>query len=171
MLEKHPFGIFVPQNAKYLLLGSFTTKPYSGYEWFYANGRNQFWPIMEAVYGKSLKTKTDQQKLFVDLKMAITDIILECDRQNNSNLDINLKSLVFNTKAISEFLSKNKIKNIYFSSRFVEKLYRSKFKELIEKYPKIELITLPSPSPRYAQMTKAEKIKIYKKLLPSFKIS
>ena len=166
MLEKHPFGVFVPKNAKYLLLGSFTTKPFDGYEWFYANGRNQFWPILEAVYGRQLQNKKAQQNLFEQLGMAIGDIILECEREKNSNLDMNLKSLVFNTKAIVEILQKNNIKKIYFSSRFVEKLYKKEFKDLVSKYPEVELITLPSPSPRYVLMTKSQKISKYKQLLP-----
>ena len=166
MLEKHPFGVFVPLKAKYLLLGSFVTKPTHPYDWFYANGRNQFWPILEGVYTIPLKTKRAQQDLFIELEMAIADIILECERVKNSNLDINLKSLVFNTKDISEILEKNKIEKIYFTSRFVEKLYRKHFKNLIIKYPKIELITLPSPSPRYATMKFIDKVDSYKKLLP-----
>jgi hypoxanthine-DNA glycosylase len=166
MLEKHPFGVFVPPNSKYLLLGSFVTKPTHGYEWFYANGRNQFWPILEEVYGLSLKTKTDQQDLFTKLSMAIADIILECERKKNSNLDSNLKCLVFNTQAIAEILAKNTITKIFFTSRYVEKLFRKEFKDAIMKYPNIELLTLPSPSPRYALMTKLQKIAKYKKLLP-----
>jgi hypoxanthine-DNA glycosylase len=169
MIEKHPFGNFVPTNAKYLLLGSFVTKPVGGYEWFYANGRNQFWPILEEVYKLPLKTKRDQQDLFVKLNMAIADIILECERVNNSNLDMNLKSLVFNTKAITTILAKNKIEKIFFTSRFVENLYRRYFKDLIQKYPEIKLITLPSPSPRYAVLSKQVKIKKYKLLLPGLK--
>lgn len=165
MVERHPFGVFVPPNTKYLLLGSFVTKPTNNYEWFYANGRNQFWPILEEVYKVSLKTKKDQQKLFTKLRMAITDIILECEREKNSNLDINLKCLVFNTLAITEILDQNKIEKIFFTSRFVEKLYKKEFKEVIKQYPKTELVTLPSPSPRYAQMTKSQKISEYKKLL------
>jgi len=50
MIEVHPFGDFVPRNTQYLLLGSFTTKPSDDYPWFYANGRNYFWPILEEVY-------------------------------------------------------------------------------------------------------------------------
>ena len=166
MTEVHPFASFVPPKAKFLLLGSFVTKPAHGYEWFYANGRNQFWPILEEVYRVPLKTKKDQQKLFIKLGMAITDIILECEREKNSNLDINLKCLVFNTGAITEILDQNKIEKIFFTSRFVENLYRRHFKDLIHKYPKIELITLPSPSPRYAVLSKSEKILRYRKLLP-----
>ena len=166
MLEKHPFGVFVPPNTKYLLLGSFVSKPTHKYEWFYANGRNQFWPILEEVYRVSLKTKEAQQNLFIKLKMAIADIILECERVNNSNLDINLKCLVFNTKVILDILAKNKITKIFFTSRFVEKLFRKEFKEAITKYPAVELLTLPSPSPRYALVSKKEKIATYMKLLP-----
>ena len=169
MLEKHPFGVFVPLKAKYLLLGSFVAKPADDYNWFYGSKRNQFWPILEAVYNTPLNTKKDRQRLFTKLGMAITDIILECERVKNSNLDINLKSLVFNTDAISGILKNNKIEKIYFSSRFVEKLFRRHFKDLILKYPNMELLTLPSPSPRYAAMKKAEKIILYRKLLPRFK--
>lgn len=166
-MEKHPFGVFVPKNAKYLLLGSFVTKPTHPYDWFYANGRNQFWPILEEVYKAPFKTKTAQQELFSQLRMAIADIILECERVKNSNLDTNLKSLVFNTEALTKILFENQIRQIFFTSRFVEKLYRREFKELIAKLPQVDLVTLPSPSPRYAQMTKAQKIAKYKLLLPS----
>jgi hypoxanthine-DNA glycosylase len=167
MIEIHPFGAFTPPNSKFLLLGSFTTKPFDGYEWFYANGRNQFWPILENVYSRPLRVKKDQQILFSDLKMAITDVILKCKRTKNSNLDVNLKILEFNNKLIDKILKDNPVEKIYFTSKFVEKIYTTKFKDLLKKYPEIYLITLPSPSPRYAQMTKMEKISIYKKLLPS----
>lgn len=160
MLEKHPFGDFVPLNAKYLLLGTFATKPMPGYEWFYANGRNQFWPILEVVYGRKLKTKAAMQKLFSDLQMALADIILKCERQNGSNLDINLKNIVINT-GIETILQDNSIERVYFTSRFAEALFKRHFK----KFSKVEQIVLPSPSPRYV-MKKELKIAKYKKLLP-----
>ncbi len=162
MIEKHPFDDFIPANAKYLLLGSFATKPFPGYEWFYANGRNQFWPILEAVYGRELQTKSAQQQLFRDLHMALSDVILECERHNNSNLDINLKNIVVNN-AISDILQNNIIKRIYFSSRFAETLFKRHFKKL---YGEVEKIVLPSPSPRYAAMTRQQKVEKYIELMP-----
>lgn len=77
MSEKHPFGIFIPPNTRFLLLGSFSAKPEKRNDWFYGSNRNQFWPILEEVYTVPLKTKKDQQDLFIELEMAITDIILE----------------------------------------------------------------------------------------------
>ena len=55
---------------------------------------------------------------------------------------------------------------IFFTSRFVENAYRKAFKDLIIKYPQIELINLPSPSPRFASMNKEEKTRRYKLVLP-----
>src|SRR5258708_7565984 len=166
MIETHPFGNFVPKKAKYLMLGSFVTKPSNQYEWFYANGRNQFWPIMQEVYGLEFSTKRQQQKLFIQLEMALADIILSCERRNNSNLDVNLFNIVYNIQAIKDILKKNKIKKIFFTSRYVENLFNKLFKEFNWAIDKTELICLPSPSPRYAQMTKLEKISRYKRLLP-----
>lgn len=166
MIEKHPFGNFVPKKSKYLMLGSFVTKPSNPYEWFYANGRNQFWPIMEEVYTSNFSSKEKQQKLFIQLEMALADIILSCERRKNSNLDINLFNIVYNTKAIMDIFNKHDIKKIFFTSRHAEFLFRKHFKSIIEQYPKIELITLPSPSPRYAMINKLEKIARYKELLP-----
>ncbi|MDP1743447.1 MAG: hypothetical protein Q8L51_01525, partial [Candidatus Amesbacteria bacterium] len=161
MIETHPFGDFVPKEIKYLMLGSFVTKPTHPYDWFYANGRNHFWPIMEEVYVRRLKTKDQQQRLFVRLEMALADIIFSCERKKNSNLDVNLFNIVYNTLGIRTIITNNKIEKIFFTSRYVENLFIKVFKDIA-----IESVCLPSPSPRYATMRKSEKIKLYKNLLP-----
>ena len=148
------------------MLGGFVTKPSNPYEWFYANGRNQFWPIMKEVYGLDFSTKDQQQKLFTQLETALADIILSCERRNNSNLDMNLFNITYNTLAIKDIIAKNKIKKIFFTSRHVENLFSKVFKDISQVTNEIELIRLPSPSPRYVAMSKLEKISRYKQLLP-----
>ena len=169
MIETHPFVNFVPQDARYLILGSFTGKQEDDYDWFYCSKRNQFWPILEIVYGIKLQNKAEKQKLFTRLGIAITDIILKCERKANNNLDTNLTNIVYNTQVIATIFEENKIKTVFFSSRFVERLFKRRFKDLIKLYPEVKLITLPSPSPRYATMSKLEKITRYKELLPKLK--
>lgn len=166
MIETHPFGDFVPENSKHLLLGSFTTKPKDNYHWFYANGRNHFWPIMEEVYSIKLDNKAKQQKLFKNLNMALSDIIYSCERVNNSNLDKNLINIVYNIEGVNKIISENNIKNIYFSSRYVENKFNKLFKELINEFKDMNLVYLPSPSPRYAAMSKQAKVNKYRELLP-----
>jgi hypoxanthine-DNA glycosylase len=174
MIETHPFGSFVPPGAKYLILGSFTGrqavkgKPFTDdtYDWFYGLKRNQFWPILEAVYGRDLKNKQSRQNLLIELHIAMADIIYQCERKNGSNLDNNLINIVYATDEIIQILENNHINSIFFTSRYVEIKFRRYFKGTISLHPTIELMTLPSPSPRYAQMTKEEKIKKYIELLP-----
>jgi hypoxanthine-DNA glycosylase len=168
MIEVHPFGIFVPVKAKYLLLGSFIAKKPkdNSYDWYYSKKQNQFWPILEKIYNLELKNKKAKQDLFEKLGIAIADIIYQCERKYDNSLDSSLTNCVYNVPAIAKVLSENPIEKIFFTSRFVEKEFKKEFKELIDQYPDIELITLPSPSPRYAAMSKAEKIKKYLEHLP-----
>lgn len=178
MIETHPFGIFVPQNARYLILGSFTGRQAvkgqsfteEKYDWFYATKRNQFWPILEEVYGMSLPTKQEKKDLFTRLGIGIADIISQCERQDGNNLDSNLKNIVYNKQPILEIMDQNPIETILFSSKFVEKKFKQEFKELIRFFPQVEYFCLPSPSPRFARMSKAEKIIEYRKLLPKRQI-
>lgn len=169
MIETHLFGVFSPSKAKYLVLGSFTARKRDGddsYDWFYGSKRNQFWPILEKVYGLRLENRKAKQDLFTKLSMAMADIIHQCERLNGSSLDVNLTNLVYNKPAIRKLLQTNPIEKIFFSSRFVEKEFKKKFKDLIEEFPNMNLITLPSPSPRYAAMSKEEKIRRYRQILP-----
>lgn len=172
MIEVHPFGCFVPKNSKYLILGSFTTKEaYNGqqerYIWFYSNGgRNNFWPILESIYGVSLKRRSEMEDLLTSLDITLADIIFQCERKKSSNLDVNLTNIVYAIEDVTRIVTDHPIEKIYFTSRFVEKHFRRIFKTIIQEHPNVKLITLPSPSPRYVLLTKNQKIKRYKKLLP-----
>lgn len=168
MIETHPFGDFVPADAKYLILGSFTGKEAvkdtpetdDAYDWFYGTKKNQFWSILEKVYNRELKDIFAKQQLFTEMGIAITDIIYQCERRNDSNLDNNLINIVYNKATILQILNTHKIKKILFTSRFVEK----KFKKVFQDINGVECVTLPSPSPRYALMSKQQKIQKYKEL-------
>jgi hypoxanthine-DNA glycosylase len=164
MLETHPFPPFVPPNTKYLLLGSFVGRPVPGYDWYYSSKRNQFWKILEHVYHNKLGTKQSKQQLFSRLHLAVTDIIYQCERCKNNNSDINLVNIIYNISALEKILSQNQIQTIFFTSRYVGKKFTKLFPQI-----KIKLITLPSPSPRYAKLDLKEKVYIYRKILPVLK--
>ena len=105
---------------------------------------------------------------------------MRCDRKKGTNSDTNLTNIKYNTKAIEKILKDNKIEKIFFTSRFVEKLFKKVFPNFSYQQstvhhpqpttnnlqPTTYLYTLPSPSPRYAKLTLSEKIKMYNKLLP-----
>jgi hypoxanthine-DNA glycosylase len=174
MIETHAFGNFIPPNSKFLVLGSFTAKQANiknlqynqAYDWFYSNGRNQFWSLIEITYNVKLPDKLSKQRLLSELGIAMADIILQCERREGTNLDNNLINCSYNLEVLKEMLVRNKLETIFFTSRYVEKIYRRLFKALLQEHPDVTLITLPSPSPRYALMTKEQKIAKYKELLP-----
>ncbi|MBL8015532.1 MAG: hypothetical protein JNK26_05095 [Candidatus Doudnabacteria bacterium] len=171
MLETHPLGNFTPPNMRYLLLGSFAAKGMDTdpkYDWYYSSRFNQFWRIIEKVYSVQLLTKKSKIELFSKLEIGIADIIYQCERVKNNSLDTNLTNIVWN-ESLNELLRSNKITRIYFTSKFVEQKYRRHFKHLITEFPHIELVTLPSPSPRYASMSLQDKTAKYKELLPEIK--
>ena len=165
-IEKHPFAPFIPDNVTTLILGSFPGREQTqtipdNEQWFYGAKRNQFWKIISAVYNTDLQSKKDKQDLFRKYGIGITDILLQVRRKNNSNLDNNLEIIDYNWIAIKEILQNHKIKSIFFTSKYVETHFNKLFPEI--KYAEY----LPSPSPRYARMSKAEKINYYKCKLPN----
>lgn len=169
MIETHLFGNFVPPNPKYMLLGSFTAKKYAddpNYDWFYSSKRNQFWPIIETIYDIDLKSRKTKEQLFTELSIAVADVIHSCERADGNSLDANLVSITYNKPALEKIFAENDIQQIFFSSKFVEKEYKRHFKDFLEKFSDIKLITLPSPSPRYAAMRIEEKIEIYRDVFP-----
>jgi len=178
MLETHPFKPYIPPNARILLLGSFTGradigsdkgKAHRSFDWYYGSRRNQFWPILRTVYRTNLETKAEKTALFDALHMAITDIILKCERKANSNLDTNLSKIVYNKRAIRKILSENEIRTIYFTSKYVESTFKKIFRFEGLDHSDINQLSLPSPSPRYASMSLHEKIRVYSKLLPKLR--
>ena len=164
-IENHPFEPFIPEHATVLIVGSFpgreqTQGNMDAEQWFYGAKRNQFWKIISAVYQTELLCKADKQNLFNKHGIGLTDILFKVRRKNNSNLDENLEIVEYNDAAIREIISKSNIKSIYFTSRFVEKHFKKQLPEInFGEY-------LPSPSPRYAGMNQADKIKYYKSKLP-----
>ncbi|MDQ2862899.1 MAG: uracil-DNA glycosylase family protein [Bacteroidota bacterium] len=164
-IEIHPFKPFVPANATILIVGSFpgrdiTQKKLNEDDWFYGTKRNQFWDIISAVYGTELKTAADKKELFNKKGIAIADVILQARRNATNNSDSNLEVIAYNDEAIRTILTHTTFQHIFFTSKFVEKHFLKIFPGT--KNGKC----LPSPSPRFARMSKAEKIETYRKMLP-----
>jgi hypoxanthine-DNA glycosylase len=164
-IEVHPFKAFIPGNATVIIVGSFpgkeiTHKILSEDEWFYGSKRNQFWKIISGVYQTDLLTRSEKQNLFSKYGIGIVDIFLRIKRNGNNNTDSNLEIVEYNDKEIKKILENKNITTVFFTSQFVEK-------EFLKLFPSIKNAKcLPSPSPRYARMSLAQKIEKYKISLP-----
>ncbi len=109
---------------------------------------------MKKLYpGRELETRTDKMQLFNDLRMAIADVILSCERKKNSNLDRNLIHRVYSCEAVERILFHNPIERIFFTGKGV----RREFEKHFRCPDTVVLIDLPSPSPAYFRMSSAGK--------------
>jgi hypoxanthine-DNA glycosylase len=168
-VETHPFKPFVPSGARALILGSFPGKDQSHLtiseeHWFYGTKRNTFWKIMELAFTRPLPTTTAKQQLLTELKCGIADIILQAERTAANNADTNLRIITYNDKALQTIFQQHPIQTVYCTSAFVATLFRKLFPHFKE------VLTLPSPSPRYARMTMQQKADVYKRELGKNKL-
>lgn len=164
-VEQHAFPAFVPPRINCLILGSFPgkeqTRGQSDAEaWFYGAPLNQFWRILQAAYGMELKTKAHKEDLFRKAGIGITDIFRSVIRTAGSNLDDNLQIIEYNKDELARILQ-NFRPSVLCTSRFVEK----EFRKMFPAYTAVDV--LPSPSPRYFNLTIEQKAEVYKKKLPA----
>lgn len=167
-LEYHPFGSYIPKNVRFLVIGTFPGRQYSqraSHEneadatAFSYGGRNQFWRIMEKIYGVELPTRAAKKELFDTLNIGLIDLIHACKRKNQSNMDSDLIEIVWNHTELVRIFKENRIERTFCTGKGVAKIFQ-------EWFPDKACIALPSPSPLYAAMRFEEKLLFYKNVFP-----
>jgi hypoxanthine-DNA glycosylase len=167
-LEQHPFGSFIPENVAHLVVGTFPGRQFSqrsaaeneaDVHAFSYGGRNQFWRILEKIYGVKLPTRDSKKQLFQDLNIGLLDVIKACRRKKPSNLDTDLTDIVWNKEEFDRILKENTIKNVFCTGKAVAQIFQ-------KWHPEQACVALPSPSPLYAAMRFEEKLEFYKKVFP-----
>ncbi|UAY54610.1 uracil-DNA glycosylase family protein [Arachidicoccus terrestris] len=163
-IETHPHAPFIPDTLKVLIMGSFpgrstTLSDDPGNQWFYSARRNQFWKILEKVFEKPLPDQETKSAVLSLHGIGIADILLQITRLKDSNADQDLEIVTYNDKAIGDILKRYPNVCVCFTSRFVEKHFKSLFPAHQHS------ILLPSPSPRYARLNLDQKAALYKQIL------
>ncbi len=168
MLEKHPFGSFLPDNVQYLVVGTFPGRLYAqrsaeenavDANAFSYGGRNQFWRIMEKLYAVELPNRDSKKQLFQNLNIGLVDVIHACRRKNQTNLDTDLTDIVWNKAEFDTIFAKKDIKNVFCTGKAVAQIFQ-------KWYPTRSCVALPSPSPLYAAMRFEAKADFYREVFP-----
>ncbi|MDI6705848.1 MAG: DNA-deoxyinosine glycosylase [Bacillota bacterium] len=85
------FGPVVDENSRVLILGSMPGEESLRKQQYYANPRNQFWPIIYAIFGLKPDVSYDKRINFVLSKgIALWDVIERCERKGS--LDSNIRN-------------------------------------------------------------------------------
>ncbi|BBG65468.1 G:T/U mismatch-specific uracil/thymine DNA-glycosylase [Hydrogenimonas sp.] len=154
----HPFPPIIDSSSKVLILGSFPSIKSFEESFYYAHPRNQFWPILSALFDMPAKSREERLKLLGSAKIALWDVVAGCERTDSS--DAGLRSCEPND--IPALLERYpNIEAILFTGRKAESLFKKHF----GKDTDLPLSLLPSPSPAYAAMSFDEKLRIWRETL------
>ncbi|WP_457596246.1 DNA-deoxyinosine glycosylase [Hydrogenimonas sp.] len=154
---RHPFDPILPPNATTLILGSFPSLKSFENDFYYAHPRNQFWPLLSAVYAMPAQSREERVALLERAGLALWDVVAACERTNSA--DTNLKKCRCND--IPALLQAHPtIGRVLFTGKKAMTLFRRCFPGL-----DIETGLLPSPSPAYAAMPFEEKLKRWRAIL------
>ena len=118
---------------------------------FSYGGRNQFWRIMEKIYGVNLPTRDSKKELFQNHNIGLLDVIHACRRKKQSNLDTDLTDIIWNKAEFERVFKEKTIENVFCTGKAVAVIFQKWF-------PEQPCTALPSPSPLYAMMRFEEKV-------------
>lgn len=166
MATIHSFVPVSHPDARCLILGSMPGIKSLAEQEYYAHPRNAFWNIM----GTLLSFDPDAPyplkiSALKESGVALWDVLAACTRRSSLDSEIIESSIVAND--FSSFYAQHRhIVHIYFNGLKAESSYR-KFVApgLLPAEQAIPGLRLPSSSPANAQMTFADKLKRWKRLM------
>ena len=154
-----------PNLSKILILGSMPSSISLEQKSYYANLRNQFWPMMEYLFSISRLSSYELRcQQLINKHIAVWDVLAQCTRQGSLDSAIIPSSIVVND--IGQFVTEHrKIKHIFFNGRKAEQIFnRYIFKEIVSLKPDIQYHSLPSTSPANAGISMESKQFMWKQI-------
>ncbi len=150
----------IDTRARVLILGSFPSAASLAAQQYYAHPQNQFWRIVGAVIGQSLKEMdyADRIAAVQAAGIAIWDVFAACERAGS--LDTAIRDAVPNPLAeLRE--SAPALRRICFNGRMAARRIRE-----VEAMG-FEAVVLPSTSPAHTGMTFEDKLALWRAALQS----
>ena len=161
MRQTHEIEIFINNDSKILILGSFPSVKSREYGFYYSHPQNRFFPVLAKVFDEEHPISIDSRKAFlIKHNIALYDVIEECDIEGSS--DSSIKNVV--PAPIEEILTKYpNIHTIGITGKKAANLFD---KYLLKKIDTtiIKVVYLPSTSSANAKMSVDKLLKEYKKI-------
>lgn len=154
----HAFAPVFDSESRILILGTMPSPKSRELGFYYSHPRNRFWPVMANIFGEEIpKTPEDKKAFCLRHKIALWDVLRECDIEGAS--DSSIKNAVPND--ISVILNSADIKAVFATGTTAAKFY----KKFIEPKTGIPAVALPSTSPANAKTKFEELAEKYKIIL------
>ena len=153
----HTFPIFIDENSKILILGSFPSVKSREQNFYYMNPYNRFYLVLSSIFKEEIPITLDDKKEFLRRhKIALYDVIESCEIEGSKDDSI-LNVVPIN---LEEILSKYKIEKIILNGGKSSFL----FKKYFEKYVGFARF-LPSTSPLNAKCNINKLVEEYQKAI------
>lgn len=143
MRQLHPIPPLFNNESRVLILGSFPSVKSREQTFFYAHPQNRFWRVIAKIFESPVPdTQDEKRRLILDNRLALWDVIAECDITGSS--DSSIKGVIPND--IGKIISESSINSIFVNGRTAEKYYIRYTESLIGR----KAVCLPSTSPANA---------------------
>ena len=147
---KHTLEIFIDDNSKHLILGSFPSVKSREYNFYYSHPTNRLFKVLYKIFDEPYSTSIEDRKIFLrEHNIALYDVIEECDIE--SSYDASIKNVI--PIDIEDILSRYpNIVSIGVTGGKASSLFK---KYLLDKIDtsKIKITYLPSSSSANARMS------------------
>ena len=156
---KHTLDIFIDEESKVLILGSFPSVKSREQKFYYYHPQNRFYKVLFSIFDEPLSTTLEERKMFLKRHyIALYDVIEECDIKGSADSSI---SNVTPFDIASTLKKYPNIKTIGVTGKKAQKLFD---KYLLDKAGQVQVIYLPSTSPANARMSLEDLVGQYRKL-------
>lgn len=147
----HPFPPLYDSTSRVLILGSFPSVVSREQNFYYANRTNRFWPVLEAVYGETIK---DRAEWCLKHHIALWDVIASCTISGSS--DSSIRNVRVNE--IGSLIGETEIRAVFTTGKKASGLY--------DRYISLPVlhIALPSTSAANAVMKKEDLVREYMRI-------
>ena len=155
----HTLPIFINEDSKILILGSFPSVKSREVMFYYGHPQNRFYKVLGSIFNDDRINTIEEKKLFLKRhKIALYDVMNECDIIGSSDssiknvIPIDIVSILDNFPNI-KIIGITGNKAAYYFNKY-----------LLDKVSNTLVVYLPSTSPANAKMSVDDLAKQYKKL-------
>lgn len=153
----HTLGIFIDNNSKVLILGSFPSVKSRGDGFYYAHPRNRFYKVIGRCLDEECPSDLDKKKEYLRKHhIALYDVIEECDIHASSDSSIKNVKPIDIEKILLEHPD---ITSMGITGNKASKLFKRHLLDKVDK--RIKIMYLPSTSPANARMSIDDLVKEY----------
>ena len=153
--------VFIDDESTVLILGSLPSVKSREDGFYYAHPRNRFFKVLANVFNESEPSSINDRKAFLRRhKIALYDVIYECDICGSSDASINNAKVI----DIKDILTKySNIKRVGVNGGKSKQLFDKHLLNIVKQFD-VEACYLPSTSPANARAPLEELVKQYKTL-------